>query len=314
MHRYHRYPVFYALLVVLALAFLGAGWGCYAQWKAAQIAQHRLESMRRDYRALARVSPALTEDVAGRIADDLTQSERSLASLRAKLEGAGTAVERIHEIKAPATRTDAFFNLAAFREEMREQARLLGVLTEADEGFGFSEYAKGGPDMNVIPAVLHQRQGVEYLLEALLASRPQRLVELQRERPRMAAPHNGPGMDRTTQDFFELDPRLSVRVPDYIEADAFRVVFTGYTSVLRTFLNKLVVSELPLVVRAVNVEPATKREAVPASIQPTGRLTLTDDIVDKSQPVPLIAPPLLKFTVTVEYLKLISVSLPGAGR
>jgi hypothetical protein len=149
---------------------------------------------------------------------------------------------------------------------------------------------------------------VQYLVEALIEARPQSLLAVQRERPLTAAQRMERNQLSTTgalppaapaarggqaEDFLELDPALSLRMPGRVDSDAFRLEFTGQTAALRTFLNTLAAFKLPVIVRSVEVEPVATGAA---PVGPAGASG------PSGAPVPLVAQNSSRFAVTVEYV------------
>lgn len=133
-------------------------------------------------------------------------------------------------------------------------------------------------------------------------------------------------------DYFQIDPRASKRVLGYVDTEAYRVVFTGQTGALRAFLNRLASFELPVLVCEVEVEPATAEdlavettnEETPAANETPQAPTAPSVVlsVDPAEPTkkapapkaaprrgpvltPIVAKPVSKFTVTVEYVTLV---------
>ena len=127
---------------------------------------------------------------------------------------------------------------------------------------------------------------------------------------------------------------------------AFRLVFTGQTAALRTFLNQLASFQLPVLVREVEVETASAeeaaaqpaveeagtvpddstavRESTPASIVLSAEAPA--DAVDAPAPAkrkpappaarpvtatPIVSKPLSRFTVTVEAIELVAPAPPA---
>jgi hypothetical protein len=105
-----------------------------------------------------------------------------------------------------------------------------------------------------------------------------------------------------------MDPRLSLRVANLVEAMAFRLVFVGPTGTLRTFVNQLSRMELPVAVRCVEVEPAAGSEAAqngPTASGPNSSMLVTEPPGNAADDLVLVvAPALSKFTVTVEFIGL----------
>jgi hypothetical protein len=97
--------------------------------------------------------------------------------------------------------------------------------------------------------------------------------------------------DLSSSDLFEWEQHASSRIPNAVDAFAVRVSFIAETVTLRVLLNRLDEFEVPLVVRGVEVEPASKpeRQPGPADVKP-------------DEPAPLVAKSLSRFTVTVEWI------------
>ena len=279
-----RSPLFVAALFVLGLVAAGESYCITERFTAARAAEKTLAQKRAALATLALAAPAPSRETAVQIEADLARAQRALAVMQAELRGRGPAAERLKSAKAPAARTDAFFDLATFVETTRARAKQQGVaVAPAAAHFGFSLYANEAPEVALIAPVFHQRLVVQYLADALLDARPRSLLRIQRERPltdderkaraealaaaTAAAAENGVAPPVVSADFaalspdyFDLDPRLSAHVPGSVEVTAYRLVFTGQTAALRAFLNKLAAFELPVIVRAVEVEPASGEE------------------------------------------------------
>ena len=196
---------------------------------------------------------------------------------------------------------------------MRQKAQALKIKIKPDERFGFYTYISTGPDRDLIPQVFRQRLVGEYLLDALMDARPSEFLSLHRERPltkaesaALAAGQSLPtaptsASSSSVSDFFQIDPRISARVPGFVGATAFRLTFISNTESLRILLNKLATFELPLVVRSVEVEPVVTNTL--NSIFGTAATTTTP--AEPVPPKPLVEKVLSKFTVTVELIDLV---------
>ncbi len=346
MSAFKEHPIFVSALTICAAFVLGESWCLYDRWAAARDAAVTLEQKKTELHAMSGLVPAPTRAVAAAIEADLARAEQALAAMATGLRGRGPAAERLRTTPVPAARTDAYFDLATFIEKTRALARTQEVAVKPEAArFGFASYANEGPDTDHIPTVFQQRLVAQYLLESLFEARPRSLLAVQRERmltktereardtavqaAKAAAEANGgppePVPDATFSstpdgpDFFAMDPRASARVPGHLETTAFRLVFTGQTAVLRTFLNKLASFELPVLVREVEVGPATEDDAGPApaaeeapTLEPVAAsIVLTTDAPAPAKPAakkstiaPIVAKPLSRFTVTVEYIVL----------
>jgi hypothetical protein len=314
-------PVYFSLIGLLGLSVAAAGWGIYDRHSAADKAAAQLTQKRSELSVLQAVKPIPSEASKAAVEADLRRTEAALATMRDELKGRGPVAENLRKAVVPSEPTDVFFNLETFVEKMRQKAQTLEVKVKPDERFGFYTYDRAGPDRDLIPKVFRQRLIAEYLVDALLDARPSELLMLQRERPlskaeqdAVAAGQPRPSATSTTQgnsDFFEIDPRISARVPGFVGATAFRLTFVSETAALRTLLNKLATFELPLVVRGVEVEPMAKSAAAAQAPQANtlssifGTAPSATTVAEPVKPKPLVDKVLSKFTVTVELIDLV---------
>ncbi len=277
------------MLTLLLVAAISVGWSVERGFAHKKL-QAQLRTKQREARNLAQVQPAPTPENEALVAADLEQANAALAAMRADLTGRSLSVDRLKLQSVPERRPDAFFDIADFVERMRFRAEQAGVGLKSDERFGFAEFAHVGPEQDEIPAVFRQRLVMQYLLEQLFDARPERLLAVRRERPTSATSRDTRATTTTASaDLFEVDPRMTARVPGFVDATAFRLEFTGGTGTLRTFLNRLSIFELPLVVRSVEVE----RQSEPAGLR-----------ASEGEIAPLVVPATSRFTVTVEYIEL----------
>ncbi len=320
-------PVFYSILIVIGVVVAGEGWLIFDRNQAANKSHAILMQKRGELTALESVNPFPSKENKASVEADLRRTQVALATMREELKGRGPTAEQLRSAKVPAEPTDIFFDLATFVEDSRKKAKQAEVKIKADERFGFSAYANAGPDRDLIPQVFRQRQIAQYLVEALFASHATEMVSLQRERPltkdQMAIIASGQSLPQAASesstpstDLFEIDPRISARVPGFVSASAFRLTFIGETDSLRTLLNKLAAFELPLVVRSVEVEPAVASTSAGSPSQATadsnslgaifGNTTSTSaGSAEPVKPKPLVEKVLSKFTVTVELIDLV---------
>jgi len=321
-------PVFYSVLIVIGVVAVGEGWCIFERSKAAKKSQAVLVQKRRELSALQSVDPFPSAANKASVEADLRRTQAALATMREELKGRGPVAEELRNAKVPAEPTDIFFDITNFVEKTRAKAKDATVQIKPDERFGFAAYANAGPERDLIPQVFRQRQVAEYLIDALFAAHPRELVSFQREQPltkaQLATLASGQALPAATRDtsgvdsdLFEIDSRISARVPGFVSATAFRMTFSGETESLRTLLNKLAAFELPLVVRSVEVEPASGVTAINAPAPVAGDAnalsaifgnTPADGSTPSTEPVkpkPLVERVLSKFTVTVELIDLV---------
>lgn len=349
MSAFRKYPLLATALTLFALLAAGEIWLIYERFTTSRATAKKLVQKRGELGQMASLVPAPSREIAQAIEADLARAQAALAAMQTELKGHGPAAERMQKARVPTARTDAFFDLATFVEKTRELAKKneVDVRPEAAR-FGFAAHANEAADAEHLEPVFHQRQVVQYLVESLLESHPRALLSVKREPPltkkdreeqdaaalaAAAAAASGTPPEPAPEvvlpegpDFFAIDPRASVRAPGFLHTTAFRLAFIGETGSLRGFLNKLATFELPVLVREVEVEPATAEEAAvvseepapaeaaaaaPASVVLTVSGPATPTAAAKAGPrvtstaAPIVAKPFSRFTVTVEYIELV---------
>lgn len=345
MSWYRKNPLFATVLTLCVIVALGELAFTYERFRASRAAEKKLKEQTTELQNMSGITPPPTREVAEAIEADLKKAQASLAAMQNELKGHGPAAERLVAAKAPPGRPEAYFDLASYVEKMRDIAKKNDVVIRPDAArLGFNIYVNEGPETERIEPVFRQRLIAQYLMESLLEAKPKAISAVKRERPmtkaereaRAQAMANGEVPQEDTSedsaDYFTIDPRRTARVAGYVDATAFRITFLGQTTALRTFLNKLASFELPMLVREVEVETATAEEAAvepteepapaeqPAAAAPTNvapSVVLSTDPAPAAAPkpapkprvstaTPIVSKPLSKYTVTVEYIELVS--------
>jgi hypothetical protein len=296
-----EHPHFFLGLGLMGLAGLAEAGGIVASHAAARTARRRLDRVGREWREVSSLVPAVTVERAGRIEADLRRGREQLAGWRGELMGRGWPAGG----REPAQRSEAYFDLAALVERLREHAGRRGVKLKPEERFGFSAYAHEAPELERLAAVHREQVIVEHLLTALFEARPSEFLGVQREQPRRrpGQPAAGRAGARSTGteagDYFEPDARVLVRKAGVVETTAYQVSFTGPTTALRTLLNTLADSDLPVLVRAVDVAPAEANRGGAEAKRAEG--------------APLVGRSGSRFTVVIEAIEPGGLMQPEAG-
>ena len=284
MKRLKPLPVLVPVAAICLGLLAGEGWLLQRSRLETARVLTTLKQKREERDRLARQSPALNPENEAAVSADLIAAGRSLAVCRSGLQEEGTS---LWAAPAPDRSIDALFELNDFIAQLRAKAGKTQVALKPDERFGFASHANEGPALEYITVVHRQRLGAQYILEALLESHPLALLSMRRERPGMESARE---LRNRADDFFDLDRTKSVRQLGLIESEAFHVEFTGHTETVRQFLNNLVTSRQPVVVRSVEVETLVAENSARRKTS-----ALTSDA-----PVPLVKPEILKFGVTLE--------------
>ncbi|MEZ5278204.1 MAG: Amuc_1100 family pilus-like protein [Opitutaceae bacterium] len=326
MNRIRQYPVFSAIVIVLLLLVT-------AELVALIIGRQSLASLasdfdlrQRQYRNLLENRVGPTSANARLVAADLEQNSKVLVQMLDTLNVSGSGDLLLFQ-GVPPSRTDAYFNLATFVERTRQLAATAGVAIDPEERFGFEAYANEGPDADFIEAVFKQRRIAEVILEALFSAKPERLTEVLRDdwerapdEPGGVRPITRPGANKVVRTFV-IDSQVTARVPKVVQTYAFRVSFIGQTGALRSFMNQMASSDLPIVVRSVEVmsQAAPKdRRTRARRDDPMARIANQASALDlpalQAARVPIVDQNLSSFSVTLEFLEIrITPPKPAGG-
>jgi|GEM_PF-1698972 len=295
-----RHPGFWALIGLAALIAVAEGGWIYVSREAMIVANRRATALSREMATKLKVSPSLTDEAAEGMVNDVRALQTLLRQMREALSG-GELAKQYRAAAVPSERRDAFFELETYMKSLRERVQAQGVKTTADERFGFLAYANEGPERAAILPVFRQRQMLGYLLSSLLDEQPQELIKVARTA-------NGAELLEASRDrdTFEMDPRLSVQIEGVISTQGYQIEFVAETAVLRRWLNRLAQFDLPIVVRAVEVEPVVET-GLGASSRPIATTWSAAE-------VPLIAASPSRIKVTLESLEFLDATPPEDAR
>jgi hypothetical protein len=232
--RLRAHPVFFAVLVVLAVAAVGATTDLIRQelrWRASLRDCERLR--------LEQLAPHARPEMIVATRAELEREHARLQQARAEWPGADAAPES-------EDRLGAYAELAAFAERCRKAADHAGTTVAKDAHFGFARHAREAPAESEVALVLGQMRDIERVLGMLFKAGPERLLGVWRENPVTEAG------GRVGSDWCALEVTRTVRVSDLVRTRAVRVAFVGTSACLRRFLNRLA-AEPVLVVREVAV-------------------------------------------------------------
>ncbi len=277
--------------IVAGVVVLLEGVALFLSYASLQKEELRERNLSRDFRSMSQVSPSPSEAVARSVKADVAAYEGEVLCLEAALSG-GAIAKELDEEAVPRERTDAYFDLVSYTERLRTMARRHAVQIEMEESFGFSEYAKEGPAKKLIGKVFRERQILERALSLLLMSNPARLTLVERSA----------GSD---SEEWEEQTRLSLAVDGVVKTDFVRVEFSGETANLRSWLNRLGQSRLPVSVRSIEVAPEKSIASGNTSRRSNSSLLLTSELPETN---PLVARLPSVFTVVLEILEIVPLS------
>ena len=286
MNRVRRLRGFFLVLLTCGVVIVGVSVWLGRVVRADKVARQQLQMLRKEARELAAASPSLTIENEQTMEVELRALRTAWQEARHRFQN--EAVSKGSNSAIPSGRAEAFFDIARFVEQMRALTAEKRIKTATDERFGFAEYAHGGPNVDDLKWVYHERRAAETLLRTLAACGPVELVEVKREQL------NHPGEAKAGLDSFAWETKRALRKPDVLESVALRVSFVGQTVSLRALLNELALPESSAVVRGVEVEPASAESDKRSGVEHAA-----------DEPSPLVFSQLSRFTVTVEFVEVI---------
>ncbi len=282
-----KYPLFFSIMVVLLLVFLGGWYLVFVESGKAKKAAATVDASVRSLNSALALSPAPLQENLEKSAQNLEELRAALRVQLASTEGTNPA---ILSGQAPRDESTMLFQLQAYRNQLTQQAQRIipvtrdlennpqpGIGLPADFAWGFSRFIDQGrpPAERYIPQIFKQKEILNYIVEQLLETRPASIVAVQRETvvPR-ESDTEGTRRQQTGggKDEFSIGSETA-RVRGAVNTMAFRIVFTGYTVNLRNFLTNIEEFELPLVVRSVEVRPLQSGGAATTTTRPARTTT-----------------------------------------
>lgn len=260
MDLFKKNPVFCILCIVAVLVFAGGTTLVVLESGKLAKSKKQVEKVERQIEGLLQANPAPT-------VENMEAAEQNVKALNAKLLNIREELQRGGSLSLSTDGSRVMSGLqkyiSTYRKRMSSHVNAdevkAPIVVPAEFAFGFDPYLKESridDDAVIVPALDKQRQVLSYILDQLIAADPVGIQAVERELLKPGSDDDGG---------FVISPALTARVPDAIDTLAFRVTFTGYTPVLRKFLNNLAQFELPVVVRSVEVKGQTDAEKASGS-------------------------------------------------
>lgn len=317
MGLFKKNPVFCIVCISALLVFAGVGTLVVIEFGKLSKAKQQSVHVDRQLQALMYAIPAPS-------ADNLQAAQQNAANLKARLQNICETLKRGSLLTISNDGMHVMSGLqnyiANYRKRVTKHLNANEVAAPIqvpdDFAFGFEAYIETTTisEGEFVPLLDQQRKVLSYILDQLIAADPAGIQAVEREALELPSSSRNAG--------FWINPAVSARVPDAIDTLAFRITFTGYTSVLRTFLNNLARFELPIVVRSVEVERSSTNSSQAAVTNSQGNLddifSIFGDTSSSSSATPAAAPetnrkPVISetessFTVTLEFIEIILTS------
>lgn len=306
-----RYPLLTTILAVCVIAFIVELVFLLKFSSNVNVANAQLKSSMSKADASAKQTPAPSQENLDAATKNVEELKAELADVDHTLQDTPLKIDNI-----PTKDFDLLSQITSYQDKLNELAKGKGVLLPTGDytsyTFGMSLYLGRGvtaPPADKFAAVFKQVKVLDYILghlmeDAKLPEQKMKIVSIQREDVTAVAGVNGatvaPTEGGTTSDFFTIDPTITARVPGAINTLAFRIQFIAYSESLRILLDNLAKFELPLVVRSVNVEPASADKAL-TGVTPRLSAAATAEANARK---PIISENFSQFTLVIEYIEL----------
>lgn len=343
MNKLKQNPVFSALLALFILLFIGGIVYFFMLQKEVDKQKKAVKSAESQLNAALSLQPAPTQanlDAAKSNVEALTKA------LEARVDSTYGNKPDMLKAEAPTNGTQMLFQLRAYSNEFAQVAKRTIPVEFTDEqiekkkaagepipstaipenfAFGFSRYIDSGkpPADSDVALINQQKEILTYILRKLFNTRPKGIVSISRAPMEVTSLMEAPqetGNRRTTntasdgmkKDEFRIGVE-SAAVEGAVQTLPFKIVFTGYTENLRSFLKQIEEFEVPLVVRAVEVVPLESSVSSTASTTKTDQQDIfslfggapeKDETEESAEPErePIVAENVSEFTVVLEYI------------
>ena len=251
-----------AAAILVALVWGGAVVALVGRIHAARLAVRRLEREQREFRKAAVAEPppdpAVTHELEAALERWSAEEKRAEQAVLGDCpETEGPTKERWPDTAA------AYFGISRFVTEMRDLARQHDVAVAPELWFGFADFRREAPAATDVDALSSDRAHLQALLAMLFEAEPAELKAVQRE---AAGNKAGSGRKKPGRDSFVTAPEWRTTLGPGLVGRAFRLVFTGDTTVLRRFVATLSGPGSPWMVLSVDVRtmPGELRDPVEA--------------------------------------------------
>lgn len=309
-------PLFYIICVTALLVFVGLS--ALAVIEFGQLSKLKQQSAKvdRQLQMLLYADPTPS-------ADNLQAAQQNATHLQAQLH---RVCEKLKRGSLLTISNDGVRVMSGLQKYIAHYRKQVTTHLDANEvaapiqvpdnfAFGFEAYIETTtiPEGEFIVLLDQQRKVLSYVLDQLIDADPSGIQAVEREALELPSDARNVG--------FRVNPAVSARVPDAIDTLAFRITFTGYTSVLRTFLNNLARFELPVVVRSVEVKRSSTASVQASSSGSQGNLedifgifgdssaaVASPATASETNRTPVISETESSFTVTLEFIEIILTS------
>ena len=311
-----RYPVLTAILALCVAAFAAESYFLWSFNGRVSSARNDREAAVRKAHDAEKLNPAPTAENRDAAAKNAEELKAVLAKVKATFQ---ETPQKITDF--PADGPAMLLAVNGYVADLRKKASDKGVITDSDKPtFGMALYTSGmlAPPQDKIPAVYKQLKVLEYLLNHLFDDGKQqgqdmKLVFVRRENVAAVRREIAKGVyapsaeagDESHNELFTIDPAVTARVPGAVDTLAFEIQFISYSESLRSFLEVLKRFDLPLVIRSIQVEPATTADlAGTTGVSASGVPVKPRSASVSADAKPVVAENLSKFTLVIEYIEL----------
>jgi hypothetical protein len=333
MKSFSKYPVFFALLILLIVAFLGMfGYNIL-------LFSQNSDAAKNEERASRRFVSALKADPGE---EELAKAKANIVAIKERLEFLDKDLSREStKILAPSPVKEGHqltVRIMAMVKQWRNEAAQRQIGIPADYFFSFKKYLDAGvkpPADAAVEPLWRQASILDSIMRKLFASKkdesPLTLISVQREILQIeldeeiaaaaASGRRGARPARTiisnTGDTFKVDEAISAAKDGNINTIGYRIVFASYSDTMRRFLNELNSYDLMLVVRSIEVKPTVATTAAPAKAEEqaeeesfpsfedadTASSSMADQVKPGVMKDPVVSENLSEFTIVIEFVE-----------
>jgi len=322
-----RNPILTAVLAICVAAFAVESFFLVRFNSAVTVAQRNLQTSDSNAKSAVSQQPAPT-------AENKAAAQKNVADLNDDLQHiVSTLQDTPKKIPAaPSNGADLLAAINGYVVKYDDLATQKGITLPSPKfTFGMAQYfgPVAAPPADKINAVFTQLSVLDYVMDIMMnkaKDENQKMIMVSVQREDVTAPASATttvsastDTDDAKNELFRVDPLVSARGPG-VNTYPFKIRFIGYTDALRILLSELANFEMPLVVRSVEVEPATPD--ILSAFSTPGSTTSGGDTTTRTLSTmgsgnaaaaaaaananrkPVVAENLSQFTLIIEYIEL----------
>lgn len=309
-------PIFVAFLALSVVAFVALAFLAFTANGAKSKASRQLRQAEQQLDALLRSEVTPNDENVQASSANVVELQKELERISNELSRGARLQREEDGVRVIASIQQYISGCQRQAEELsNEEGEATPVELPSDFAFGFDAYFDESDVPESVEEIAYlndQRQVLAYIMDKLFAASPESIESVARE----AFPANVEA-SKSDSSIFSVGDAVTAAREGAIDTLGFKVVFTGDTNSLRSFLGELNRFEYPIVVRSVDVERPSGEETTVAPSDAGGLESIfgvfgsVDSSEEERQAAadelskPVIEGNTSQFTIVMEYFQIV---------